>query len=145
MLQFLLRTVWNWDDVCSKEYSCEIVSTLLLLFGITIECVLYSSDQPSETTLNETSTNSLNQDTEAYPIQMEPKLNRRHPDIDDQRAEKMLLKCRSCKKVFDSTFTREEFSSLSIDQNESGTLHLCPHCGNLAIYLLKDYFENENT
>jgi uncharacterized protein (DUF983 family) len=55
--------------------------------------------------------------------------------------KKMVLKCKSCGSDFDSTFSVDEFSLLSEDQNRSGTLHLCPHCGNLSIYELRDYRE----
>jgi len=55
--------------------------------------------------------------------------------------KKMVLNCKSCGLDFDSTFSVDEFSLLSEDQNRSGTLHLCPHCGNLSIYELKDYQE----
>lgn len=55
--------------------------------------------------------------------------------------KKMILKCKSCNEEFDSTFSVEEFSSLPEDQHQTGTLHLCPHCGNLSIYGLSDYKE----
>ncbi len=58
-----------------------------------------------------------------------------------QNEKKMVLKCKSCGENFDSTFSVEEFSLLPEDQNGSGTLHLCPQCGNLSIYELKDYRE----
>ena len=54
---------------------------------------------------------------------------------------KMLLKCKSCGKIFNSTFTAEDFETIPAEQYEAGTLHLCPHCGALSTYLLKDYFE----
>ncbi len=63
------------------------------------------------------------------------------PDLTDFNDRKMALKCKACGLDFDSTFSVEEFSLLSEDQNRSGTLHLCPHCGNLSIYELKDYRE----
>ncbi|MGI0080226.1 MAG: hypothetical protein ACRECH_11430 [Nitrososphaerales archaeon] len=85
---------------------------------------------------------ATNQKIEAYPIEI------RHEQLSSDEAHsnpsdnvKMLIKCKSCAKLFDSTFTAEEFASLPKDQNESGTLHLCPHCGQLSIYLLKDYVE----
>jgi len=55
--------------------------------------------------------------------------------------EKMVLKCKTCGTEFDSTFSVEEFSMLPREQYEAGTLHLCPNCGNLSIYGLKDYRE----
>ena len=55
---------------------------------------------------------------------------------------KMWLKCKSCGKVFNSTYTSEEFATIPKEQYEAGTLHLCPHCGSLSTYLLKDYFES---
>jgi len=64
-------------------------------------------------------------------------------DSDGSKAEtaKMVLACKSCSISFDSTFTVDEFSLVSEQQFESGTLHICPHCGNLSIYLMKDYRE----
>jgi hypothetical protein len=62
----------------------------------------------------------------------------------EKQSNKMVLKCKSCGSYFDSTFSVEEFSSLPPDQNESGTLHLCPQCGNLSIYELKDYKEPQS-
>lgn len=56
-------------------------------------------------------------------------------------ARKMILRCKSCGRKFDSTFSVDEFSSLPSGQFEAGTLHLCPDCGNLSIYELKDYQE----
>ncbi len=58
-----------------------------------------------------------------------------------EKEHRMSLKCKSCGRFFDSTFTVEEFASLPTDQTEVGTLHLCPSCGALAIYHLKDYVE----
>ena len=52
---------------------------------------------------------------------------------------KMSLKCKSCGEEFDSTFTVDDFSLLSNNQLDSGTLHICPDCGSLSIYELKDY------
>ncbi|MDA4112276.1 MAG: hypothetical protein OK439_07020 [Thaumarchaeota archaeon] len=54
---------------------------------------------------------------------------------------KMALACKSCHAEFDSTFSVEDFVTLSKEQYEAGTLHLCPFCGNLSIYELKDYHE----
>jgi predicted RNA-binding Zn-ribbon protein involved in translation (DUF1610 family) len=58
-----------------------------------------------------------------------------------KETKKMVLRCKSCGQEFDSTFSIEEFSMLSKEQYEAGTLHLCPSCGNLSIYTLKDYKE----
>lgn len=62
-------------------------------------------------------------------------------DPEKLTSKKMVLKCKSCRNYFDSTFSVEEFSQLPRDQNQAGTLHLCPHCGNLSIYELVDYKE----
>jgi len=64
-------------------------------------------------------------------------------DPDDLKAKtaKMVLVCKYCSSSFDSTFTVDEFSLISGQQLESGTLHICPHCGNLSIYLMTDYRE----
>jgi len=62
----------------------------------------------------------------------------------DQKPDpKMVLTCKSCKEEFDSTFSVEDFATLPKEQYESGTLHLCPSCGNLSIYELKDYHEHQ--
>lgn len=55
----------------------------------------------------------------------------------------MLVKCRACEREFDSTFTVDDFAKLPLDQKESGTLHLCPHCGTLGLYVIHDYFEQK--
>ena len=54
---------------------------------------------------------------------------------------KMILYCRTCGKAFDSTFAVNDFAALSSEQLKAGTIHLCPHCGELAIYQLSDYKE----
>ncbi|MDG6908102.1 MAG: hypothetical protein JRN20_20220 [Nitrososphaerota archaeon] len=54
---------------------------------------------------------------------------------------KMILYCRTCGKAFDSTFAVNDFAALSSEQLRAGTIHLCPHCGELAIYQLSDYKE----
>ena len=65
-----------------------------------------------------------------------------HSDLKSQGAQKMMaLACHACGRPFNSTFTVSEFSNLSTAQYESGTLHLCPHCGEVSMYMLKDYFE----
>lgn len=79
---------------------------------------------------------------EAYPIETRQEQMSSSEIRDRSEKRKMLLKCKSCLNFFDSTFTTDEFALLPKDQNESGTLHLCPHCGQLSIYLLKDYTEN---
>jgi predicted RNA-binding Zn-ribbon protein involved in translation (DUF1610 family) len=55
--------------------------------------------------------------------------------------KKMIVVCKSCGAKFDSTCAVAEYESLSKDQYEAGTLHLCPNCGFLGTYLLKDYRE----
>jgi len=72
----------------------------------------------------------------AYPVTLASR-----SEISVKETKKMSLKCKSCGQVFDSTFSLEEFSMLSKEQYEAGTLHLCPTCGNLSIYVLKDYEE----
>ena len=54
---------------------------------------------------------------------------------------KMVVTCKACGKEFDSTFTLDDFAALSKEQFEAGTLHLCPFCGNLSLYEMKDYHE----
>ena len=76
--------------------------------------------------------------TEAYPINLDVSAP---PKQDEQEKKMMLVKCRSCAKSFDTTFNVQDFETLSRNQMESGTLHLCPHCGNLSLYVLKDYCE----
>ena len=56
----------------------------------------------------------------------------------------MILHCRTCGKPFDSTFAVNDFAALSSEQLKAGTIHLCPHCGELAIYQLRDYQEPTN-
>lgn len=76
----------------------------------------------------------------AYTIQTVTENTQNHvKEIKDQG--KMRLECHSCGKSFDSTFTVEDFGSLPLEQYEAGTLHLCPYCGDLGIYQLKDYKE----
>ena len=72
----------------------------------------------------------------AYPVTLASR-----DEIPLKETKKMVLKCKSCGQEFDSTFSIEEFSMLSKEQYEAGTLHLCPTCGNLSIYVLKDYEE----
>ncbi|MDG6995258.1 MAG: hypothetical protein JRN52_04980 [Nitrososphaerota archaeon] len=57
---------------------------------------------------------------------------------------RMILHCRTCSKPFDSTFAVNDFAALSAEQLKAGTIHLCPHCGELAIYQLRDYEEPPN-
>jgi predicted RNA-binding Zn-ribbon protein involved in translation (DUF1610 family) len=73
----------------------------------------------------------------AYPVTLTSK-----DVIPLKETEKMVLRCKSCGHKFDSTFSIEEFSMLSKEQYEAGTLHLCPSCGSLSIYVLKDYEES---
>ena len=58
--------------------------------------------------------------------------------------KKMILTCKACQKEFNSTFSVDDFATLSRDQLKEGTLHLCPFCGDLAIYSLNDYHESES-
>ena len=80
---------------------------------------------------------------EAYPIEIKRDQLPSEIPKNPSGKGKMLLKCKSCGKLFDSAFTTGDFAFLPKDQNESGTLHLCPHCGQLSIYLLKDYAETD--
>ena len=79
----------------------------------------------------------------AYPVvinaekQSEQVLNQQEPE------PKMVVSCKACGKEFDSTFSVDDFAGLSKEQHEAGTLHLCPFCGNLSIYELKDYHERQ--
>lgn len=93
-------------------------------------------DEPTATSI------VTDQKIEAYPIITRQEQSLPGETRDPAEKRKMLLKCKSCLNFFDSTFTIDEFALLPKDQNESGTLHLCPHCGQLSIYLLKDYTEN---
>jgi hypothetical protein len=82
----------------------------------------------------------------AYPLAFSPKVlqveeARNEKTTKTNETKKMELKCKACGKAFDSTFSVEEFSLLPRQQYEAGTLHLCPACGNLSIYELKDYQE----
>ncbi len=56
----------------------------------------------------------------------------------------MVIRCKACNRCFDTTFTPSELASLPVNQFEAGTLHLCPHCGHLATYLLSDYMESSD-
>jgi hypothetical protein len=55
--------------------------------------------------------------------------------------EKMVLTCKFCGKNFDSTFSVKEIEQISEEQFEAGTLHLCPYCGNLSTYQIRDYHQ----
>ena len=80
---------------------------------------------------------------ESYPISIELKSPIAVGETSkEEMKELMKVKCRTCRKIFDTTFTVEDFESLPRDQIQSGTLHLCPYCGDLSLYMLKDYFEN---
>jgi hypothetical protein len=75
-----------------------------------------------------------------YPLKSYPASSMdRLPE--DKLEPKMVVTCKSCGKEFDSTFTFEDFAALSKEQFEAGTLHLCPFCGNLSLYEMKDYHE----
>ncbi len=60
------------------------------------------------------------------------------------KKRKMIVHCKNCRTLFDSTFTSKDFEYLSDDRFEVGTLHLCPVCGNLGTYFRKDYTEGDN-
>jgi DNA-directed RNA polymerase subunit RPC12/RpoP len=60
----------------------------------------------------------------------------------EPKVKMMLIKCAKCGRLFDSSFTAEDFQRLSADQLESGTLHLCVHCGHLGLYRIRDYIES---
>ncbi|MGI0090553.1 MAG: hypothetical protein ACREBS_02480 [Nitrososphaerales archaeon] len=92
-------------------------------------------DEPKR--LKSTTTRNI----DAYALDYLGPVNKRLDSQKQKQAKRMSLTCKSCGKSFDSTFTEEEFALLPRDQNETGTLHLCPLCGNLSTYLLKDYRE----
>lgn len=58
-----------------------------------------------------------------------------------QKNKAMKVNCRACGRSFETTFSVDDFERLSSDQSEAGTLHICPHCGDLGLYKMKDYFE----
>jgi len=101
--------------------------------------------EPSTITAKDMSNDSV--ENSATPYSVDYALNAiSHDDKSDMenlmdKRKKMVLRCKSCGKEFDSTFSVEEFSMISEEQRDAGTLHLCPSCGNLSIYELKDYFE----
>ncbi|MDA4131345.1 MAG: hypothetical protein OK457_11290 [Thaumarchaeota archaeon] len=80
----------------------------------------------------------------AYPLSSNSTKSSKEMDRDQKLEPKMVVTCKACAKDFDSTFSVEDFATLSKEQYEAGTLHLCPHCGNLSIYVLKDYHEQRN-
>ena len=82
------------------------------------------------------------QNIEAYPIPFDEQKLASSDSPSQKHTKMMLLKCRYCHNLFDSTFSTEDFAYVSTQQNEAGTVHLCPHCGQLSIYLLKDYLED---
>jgi hypothetical protein len=96
-------------------------------------------------TINATPEGAKASESLAYPLNYS--VSNRDPEatkkvMDGHKKDrKMILMCKACGANFDSTFSVEEFSLLAEDQNRSGTLHLCPNCGNLSIYELKDYQE----
>ena len=107
---------------------------------------VFAPQNQVKSTLDELATIPSDRKIEAYQIEIRPlQLNNGKSKSDQREKRSMLLKCKSCTKLFDSTFTEEEFAFLPKDQNESGTLHLCPHCGQLAIYLLEDYIGDESS
>jgi predicted RNA-binding Zn-ribbon protein involved in translation (DUF1610 family) len=61
--------------------------------------------------------------------------------IAGQKKRVMFVSCRICRKSFETTFSTDDFERLSVNQSETGTLHLCPNCGDLSLYKMKDYFE----
>lgn len=101
-------------------------------------------DRSSPATSNNL-TNLETDDSLAYPLiyrSVDPETGMKKRDQSpSEKDRKMVLKCKACRADFDSTFSIEEFSMLSRKQYEAGTLHLCPNCGNLSIYELKDYRE----
>jgi DNA-directed RNA polymerase subunit RPC12/RpoP len=54
----------------------------------------------------------------------------------------MMAKCAKCGRLFDSSFTVDDFQRLSVEQMESGTLHMCVYCGHVGLYLIRDYVED---
>ena len=78
-----------------------------------------------------------------YPVRI-PSENKGVDGMIQREPEpKMVVSCMSCGQEFDSTFSVEDFAALSKEQHEAGTLHLCPFCGNLSIYEMKDYHERQ--
>ncbi len=59
----------------------------------------------------------------------------------NRKNKAMMVNCRACGRSFETTFSVDDFERLSSDQSEAGTLHICPHCGDLGLYKMKDYFE----
>jgi predicted RNA-binding Zn-ribbon protein involved in translation (DUF1610 family) len=92
-------------------------------------------------------TNELSTDANlAYPLNYpitshENETGKMDSVMTEPEQKKMVLKCKACGNDFQSTFSVREFSMLSQEQFEAGTLHLCPDCGNLSIYKMKDYRE----
>lgn len=87
------------------------------------------------------------QEAKPYPISFEGAHFDLKNDIAPEKTKTsgtMLVRCRSCGKEFDTTFTVDDFAKLPLDQRESGTLHICPYCGVLSLYLIKDYFEDHS-
>jgi DNA-directed RNA polymerase subunit RPC12/RpoP len=65
-------------------------------------------------------------------------------DVGREKRRRMVVRCSECNKLFDSTFTIEDIANLPREGLESGTMHLCPYCGYLGLYLLKDYIEEKD-
>jgi transcription elongation factor Elf1 len=82
------------------------------------------------------------QRTEAYDIRKNfgdvLKLSK---STSDQKKKVMFVRCRVCGEPFETTFSADEIDRFSSKQNEVGTLHLCPNCGDLSLYKMNDYFE----
>jgi uncharacterized C2H2 Zn-finger protein len=68
---------------------------------------------------------------------------RRHTKAETGSPKMMQVRCVKCGNLFESTFSVDDFHSLPSSFTDGGTLHLCPHCGHLGIYSLKDYVENK--
>jgi hypothetical protein len=79
----------------------------------------------------------------AYPLRSNSEIGLGKLNSDQKPEPKMVITCKSCNQEFDSTFSVEDFATLPKEQYESGTLHLCPFCGILSIYALKDYHEHK--
>ncbi len=52
---------------------------------------------------------------------------------------RLMVKCNKCGSLFDSMFTDNDIEKLPRDQLDVGTFHLCPYCGYLGVYHLKNY------
>ena len=79
-----------------------------------------------------------------YPVKISSESKSVESMIQGDQEPKMVVSCKSCGQEFDSTFSVNDFAALSKEQHEAGTLHLCPFCGNLSIYEMKDYHERQS-